>query len=98
MQEAILVQQLPPWKQPCPSCNAKYPKPAVTHRKDGSGAWCKSCGTNWKIGTPLEAPNSPVSASGFERAISSKQTLEQRVEVLIHEVQVLIDLIRDRGF
>lgn len=46
----IYVDKLPEWNLPCPICKSKYPAPAVSHKRDGSGAWCKNCGQNWKIG------------------------------------------------
>ena len=36
--------EFPSWKEPCPKCGNK-----ISHRKDGTGAWCKGCGWNWKI-------------------------------------------------
>lgn len=44
--------EFPSWKAPCPECNAKYPAPAISARKDGTAAYCKGCGTNWKLPKP----------------------------------------------
>lgn len=45
------ASEFPNWKQPCPECGKKYPDPAISQRRDGTAAYCKSCGTNWKIAT-----------------------------------------------
>lgn len=81
------ANEFPNWREPCPECGAKYPKPAVSHRKDGSAAWCKSCGTNWKVSqfkTPPQPQNRPSNASsGQTRGIDPNLIIVEKLDQIL---------------
>lgn len=104
------ASEFPNWKEACPECGAKYPKPAISARKDGTASWCKSCGTNWKIaintpagwnqlGAKLGARTSPEASGSPTRVVPQADgfaVLTENVIALRDEVKTLIALIKEQ--
>ena len=108
MSETTIVKssaEFPNWKSPCPKCGAKYPQPAISHRKDGTAAYCKGCGHNWKIvqtpdgwqqtGEHLGARTSPEPAQRPQTQPNGWEVVVKRLTALEAKVDELITEIRN---
>jgi hypothetical protein len=106
MEKTTLVNsasEFPSWKNPCPKCGSKYEKgkdSGISSRRDGSGAWCRGCGWNWK----LKTIQTPEGWQHTGEALKGENKINVATEMLIalqsidRKMNIIIEYLSSENF